>query len=245
MPQAAEDSTYERYELREPAAVVGLLQRLIERRCMVTVVPAVSEPEAAPRPGVISALLAVNAGQLWVGVPREASVLDGLLHQPRLAFDGYLERVHVRFRTGPARLDSHDGHPALRLPVPDRIVHLQRRELMRREPPPGALRCTLPASADSHTPVRATIRDIGGGGLAVLVPESALRLQVGEVLRQCRLEIPDAGPLEVDLEICHVREISTGSVQQAGCRFVDLPATAQSRLLRYLMQLDRESVARG
>lgn len=33
-------------------------------------------------------------------------------------------------------------------------------------------------------------------------------------------------------------------VLQAGCEFVDLPAATQAKLFRYLMQLDREQLAR-
>lgn len=248
MPQAADESAFERYELHEPAEVLALLRRLIEHRCTVSVTPA-GEPGSPPLASVVSALLAVDARHLWVDVPRQESLLNGLLRHERLSFDGYLDRVHVRFQCGPSRLDTQDGGPALRVPVPERILHLQRRELLRREPPPGDLRCLLPARTEGEhpgQPVNATIRDIGGGGLAVLVPESAMRLKVAEVLRRCRLELPDSGPIDVDLEICHIRELRqpAGVVQQAGCRFVNLPATAQSKLFRYLMQLDRERLAR-
>jgi c-di-GMP-binding flagellar brake protein YcgR len=248
LPPDADDSAYERYELREPAAVQALLRRMIEHRCTVSVRPA-SEPGAPPLSSVVSALLAVDARHLWVDVPRQESLLSGLLRHDQLSFDGYLDRVHVRFQCGPSSMDSQDGGPALRVPVPDRILHLQRRELLRREPPPGDLRCTLPARPHAEPPtqaINATIRDIGGGGVALLVPESAMKMKVGEVLRGCLLEMPGAPAFDVNLEICHVRELRqpAGVTQQAGCRFVNLPATAQSRLFRYLMQLDRERLSR-
>jgi len=246
MPPNVDESVFERYELHEAPAIQGLLRRMIDQRCTVSVTP-VAEPGTPPLASVVSALLAVDANHLWVDVPRQESLLHGLLRHENLCFDGYLDRVHVRFQCGPSKLDTQGGGPALRVPVPDRILHLQRRELLRREPPPGELRCVLPAHAESaNKAVNATIRDIGGGGVAILVPEREMRLKVGEVLRGCRLEMPDGGPLVIDLEICHVRELQqpTGVVQQAGCRFVNLPPTAQSRLFRYLMQLDRERLAR-
>ena len=247
---SAEASAYERYELLEPAAIQALLRRLIEQRCTVAVAPVAGTPDTHSHSAVVSALLAIEAGNLWVDVPRQASLTELLLRQAELAFDSYLDRVHVRFRAGPAQLDRQDGLPALRVPLPTRILHLQRRELMRREPPPGELRCRLPSPAPAKDPrnphINATIRDIGGGGVAVLVPESTMRLEVGQVLRRCQLDMPDTGTLDVDLEICHVREVTQrgAPVQQAGCRFVDLSENAQSRLFRYLMQLDRGRMAR-
>jgi c-di-GMP-binding flagellar brake protein YcgR len=245
MPEPVEESAFEQYELREAGAIQILLRRMIDQRCTVSVTP-VTEPGTLPLASVVSALLALDTHHLWVDVPRQEALLNGLLRHERLAFDGYLDRVHVRFSSGPSSLDTQDGGPALRVPLPDRVLHLQRRELLRREPPPGDLHCLLPGRPSHSQPVNATIRDIGGGGVAVLVPESAMRLKVGEILRGCRLEMKDAGPIEVDLEICHIRELRqpTGVVQQAGCRFVDLRSNAQTRLFRYLMQLDRERMAR-
>ena len=90
MPHTAEESAYERYELREPAEVLGLLRRMIEHRCTVSVTPVPSEPSAPDHEaeGVVSALLAVDAGHLWVDLPRQEQALDHLLQPVRLAFDG-------------------------------------------------------------------------------------------------------------------------------------------------------------
>jgi c-di-GMP-binding flagellar brake protein YcgR len=246
LPEPVDESAYERYELREAGAIQILLRRMIEQRCTVSVTP-VADGGMPPLASVVSALLALDDRFLWVDVPRQESQLNGLLRHENLAFDGYLDRVHVRFSCGPSSLDTQDGGPALRVPLPDRVLHLQRRELLRREPPPGELRCLLPGRGEARKqPVNATIRDIGGGGVAVLVPEGVMQLKVGEILRGCTLEMKDAGPIEVDLEICHLRELRqpAGVVQQAGCRFVDLRSNAQTRLFRYLMQLDRERLAR-
>lgn len=241
-PPDLEESAYERYFLRDPGGVLALLRRMVEQRCTVTVV---AEDAGTAPTSVVSALLGVDGGQLWVDVPRVDSLLQRLVRCGRLTFDSHLDCVHVRFQSGPASLAQHGGYPALRLPLPDGILHLQRRELMRRDVPAGTLRCTVSA-ADAERPVEATVRDIGGGGLALLMPAASRALQVGDVLKGCRIEGPDIGPLDVDLEVCHLREARqrAGTLQQAGCRFLDLPPPVQSRLFRYLMQLDRERLAR-
>jgi len=237
------ESGSDRYLLRDPQRVRALLQTLIDRRCMVTI-SCSGDREAAT--GVVSALLGLDGDSLWADAPRDAARLRQWLQCPRLAFETRLDSVDVRFGAGPPQAGSRDGQPALRVPLPRQVLHLQRRELMRREPPPGALRCLVPPPAAEAAPVEATIRDIGGGGLAVLVPEAAIPLQVGDVLHGCRIELPGMEALQVDLQVCHLREVSRRGVatQQAGCRFVDLPDAAQGRLFRYLMQLDREHLAR-
>lgn len=238
-----EDSPSDRYLLREPDRVRALLQALIDRRCMVAIACA---GDRGGSPGVVSALLAIDRRDLWADAPREPDRLRALLECPRLVFEARLDRVDVRFACGPPHRDRHEGGPALRLPLPRQVLHLQRRELMRREPPAGTLRCVVPAQDAASPTVEAAIRDIGGGGLAVLVPQSALALRVGDVLRHCRIDLPGEEALVVDLEVCHLRQATRpdGPARQAGCRFIALPDAAQARLFRYLMQLDREFLAR-
>jgi c-di-GMP-binding flagellar brake protein YcgR len=155
-----------------------------------------------------------------------------------------IDRAALRFSSGPARLDDHECKPALRVPIPERMLYLQRREFMRREPPPGALVCHL--RLEDGREIQASIRDIGGGGLAIVATRSAVEFQVNEVLTGCRIELPDLGDVEVNLQIRHVvvRSHLGLDAAQAGCEFVDLAPVAQRKLFRYLMQLDRDQLAR-
>src|SRR5690606_7179315 len=94
--------------------------------------------------------------------------------------------------------------------------------------------------------VQASIRDIGGGGLAIVATRSAWEFKIGEVLTGCRIELPELGEVEVNLQIRHVvvrSHLGLGAAQ-AGCEFVDLAPAAQRKLFRYLMQLDRDQLAR-
>ncbi|MGN6513327.1 MAG: flagellar brake protein, partial [Lysobacteraceae bacterium] len=182
----------------------------------------------------------------WVDVPPGRDTLMRWLNAPQLRFEGSIERVALRFACGPAQLDEHDGRPALLLPVPQRLLHLQRREFMRREPPVGALTCRFPSAERAGQWVDATIRDIGGGGLAILGTREQIHFTVGDVVGGCRITLPELGDVVVDLRVRHVveRQHRGRDLAQAGCEFVDLDAASQRKLFRYLMQLDREKLAR-
>ena len=233
---------YDKCLLRDTAGIRVQLQQLIDKRCML-----MASGDAGAT-SMLTAALAIEGATLWVDVPPSAEVLQRLLQCTRLSFEGAVDKVTLRFSSGPPTLGSHDGRPALHLPLPERLLHLQRRELMRREPPPGALNCFVPARdpVGGLRPTRTTIRDIGGGGLAVLTAEHGLALAPGDLLPGCMIELPDLGTVEVTLRVCHVRQVREHArdVRQAGCEFVDLPAATQAKLFRYLMQLDREQLAR-
>jgi c-di-GMP-binding flagellar brake protein YcgR len=73
-----------------------------------------------------------------------------------------------------------------------------------------------------------------------------MRFAVGDVLAGCHVDLPQFGEIEFDLRVRHVveREQRGRVVTQAGCEFVELQPAAQRKLFRYLMQLDREVLAR-
>ncbi|MFD0737727.1 flagellar brake protein [Lysobacter koreensis] len=240
LPEA--DGLYDKCLLHDAAGIRALLQQLIDARCTLI---ATGEAGAV---SMVTAPLSIEGATLWIDVPQDHAVLQRLLRCPKLAFEGVLDKVTLRFSSGPPALGSHGGRQALHLPVPERLLHMQRRELMRREPVTGPLHCLVYGRdpADPRAPTHATIRDIGGGGLALLTPDDDLPLAPGDLLPGCELELPGVDPVVVTLRVCHVRHITQRGreVRQAGCAFVDLPAAAQTRLFRYLMQLDREQLAR-
>lgn len=240
-PRLDAGSAYEKFMLHDEVAVRARLQQLIDARATVT---ALDESGAA---SMVTVPLALDGDALIVDAPPAPAVQTALLASRRVYFEGTLERVTLRFSSGPARTQQYDGRPALAVPMPTQLLHLQRRETMRREPPAGALRCTVPViDGDATRTVAASIRDIGGGGLAVLVPEAEMALAVGDVFNDCVLELPDGAPLLVTLRVQHLqRPLHRGrAVLQAGCQFVDLRPDAQARLFRYVMQLDREQASR-
>lgn len=235
------DRLYDKYMLHHPADVRGCLRQLIEKRCTLLV-------HAPGDDNAVTAPLALDEGSLWVDVPRDPVLTERLLASDRLRFESSIDRITVRFTTGPARRTVHDGLPALVVAAPLKLLHLQRREYVRREPP-GSLVCLLPvAGVDGQARMtRATIADIGGGGLAVLTSDDAgLVLTPGELLEGVRLDIPEQGPMTVTLRVQHASRIDQHGrrVWRAGCAFVDLPVQDQARLLRYVMQLDRMHAAR-
>lgn len=240
-PAAEVESLYEKYMLHHPADIRGCLRQLIDKRCVVLV-------HAPGTENAVSAALGIGPSSLWVDVPRDAALTQQLLEAERLRFESSIDRITVRFATGAARLGTYEGLPALEVPMPVKLMHLQRREYVRREPP-GTLSCVLPvdASTGERRSIRATIADIGGGGLAVLTSDdSTLELRAADVFPGVVLELPEQDPMTVTLRVQHAQRIEQHGrrVWRAGCSFVDLTVQEQARLLRYVMQLDRFHMAK-
>ena len=235
------DSYYDQFYVHDAVDVRRHLQRLVDGHCTLVA------HAAGAYEGVVTLLLQVDDDALWVDVPRGHDTLARWLDSAELRFEGSIDRVALRFASGPAVLGHHEGRPALHLPMPDRILHLQRREFVRREPSPGSLVCRLRAPEGVRPEwVDAAVRDISGGGVALMLTPQQPRPTVGGLLAGCRMDLPQFGEVEFDLRVRHVieREVRGRPVAQAGCEFIDLAPAAQRKLFRYLMQLDREVLAR-
>lgn len=235
------EGLYEKYMLHHPADIRGCLKQLVDKRCVVLV-------HAAGTENAVSAALGIDGSTFWIDVPRDAALTAQLLAADRLRFESSVDRITVRFATGAAREGLHDGLPALAVPVPVKVMHLQRREYVRREPL-GTISCLLPIRTGDGAlrSMRAAIADIGGGGLAVLSSDDAtLDPKTGDLFPGVILELPDEEPMAVTLRVQHAQKVDQHGrrVWRAGCSFVDLTVGDQARLLRYVMQLDRLHVAK-
>lgn len=235
------ESLYEKYMLHHPADIRGCLKQLVDKHCVLLV-------HAAGTENAVSVALAVGPDSMWIDVPRDTALAEQLLAADRLRFESSIDRITVRFATGAARTGSYEGLPALEVPIPVKVMHLQRREYVRREPP-GTVSCILPVNADGgdRRVVRASIADIGGGGLAVLTSDDAsIEINTGDLFPGVILELPDQESMTVTLRVQHAQRIDQRGrrVWRAGCSFVDLTVQEQARLLRYVMQLDRMHMAK-
>jgi c-di-GMP-binding flagellar brake protein YcgR len=237
------ESFYDKYLVHDPREIHRYLERLLEGRC--TLLGHVEGGNAS----TVTVLLQVDDASYRVDVPRSQDDQRIWSNGAKLFFEGSLDRVALRFHSGPGQLVLHDGRPALALPLPTRMLHLQRREFLRLEPPLDSVRCRVPAKHGDEADgwIEATIRDIGGGGLAVLAPSEEVAFAVGDVITGCEIDLPDSAPLVVNLCVRHVvaQRRRGKDALQAGCEFVDLPPGAQDRLFRYVMQLDRQRAQRG
>lgn len=235
---------FDKYMVHDAREIHRYLERLLEGRC--TLLGHVEGGGAS----TVTALLDVDDTSYRVDVPRSPEDQRAWAASAKLSFEGNLDRVALRFHSGPGRVVVHDGRPALSLPLPTRMLHLQRREFVRLEPATGTLQCRVPTRRDSQQGgwTVATIRDIGGGGLAVLAPGEDVAFVVGDVITGCEIDLPGCDPVVVDLCVRHVvaRQQRRGKdALQAGCEFVNLSPGAEDKLFRYVMQLDRQRAQKG
>ncbi len=239
-PAASRDDTerfYDKFYVQNAGEIRHYLHRLVNERCTLTVRADGSSDNTA------TMALLLEGGYFWIDVPPSETMLKTWLTAKQLRVEGSINGAPLRFAAGPAVLGTVDDLPALRLPLPARVMYLQRREFVRREPPMDALFCRIRiGEGDKAKEIRMPIPNIGGGGLAFITTRDVLNPQVEELLQPCWVELGDDDAVEVKLLVRHSRprvSIAQNAIL-VGCKFVDLQPIGLRKLYRYLLQLDRE-----
>ena len=157
-------------------------------------------------------------------------------------FDALVEKIRVQFNTAHAEPYMFEQRSALRLPYPDALRRLQRRDHYRIDIPVSMpLLCEIPVT-DKSTPLKLTAKNISFGGVALADSEQAITDGAGSVIRQCVFELDDVGTVVTDLVIRRISDQSTGDanpVRVIACEFSH-PSTANDILIQnYIGRLER------
>ncbi|MBB5015326.1 flagellar brake protein [Rehaibacterium terrae] len=248
MSEQSAASDGDKYTIHSRQEIRTLLRRLSEQHCLLTAY------FDEGRHFLLTAILGFSEDgrYLVLDASPDQDINERTLRAKRLLCSSQLERVELRFGTGPAEMIQHEGLPAFRVPAPTSMRYLQRREYYRLlVPVTHTLECVIRFPADEHRHARTVqtrVIDISLGGVALLLPPEAKdEFEPGAMLPDCQLTLPDTGRIEATLRVCHVFETNDGRGlprTQAGCEFVALATQSQSLVQRYILRVERKRIAR-
>lgn len=159
-----------------------------------------------------------------------------------------VRRIRVRFESRGAAPVDFEGRPALRLSLPDSIQRIQRREAYRIDTPANeVVNCRFAHPVLAHREVALRVADISVRGMGLTADYGLWPTPVGEVIKACRIDLPDTGVVHCDAEIVRVFECPGGGKHRLwiGCQFIQIAGTATTLLQRYILQLERARIARA
>jgi c-di-GMP-binding flagellar brake protein YcgR len=160
-----------------------------------------------------------------------------------------LDKIRILFTAENLRPTLYQGEAALRADIPPSLIRLQRREYYRMETPvsnPVRAILPLPLEAGGGTAVF-PLHDISCGGIAILDNKMQLSTTIGEQLSNCRIELPEIGPVTVSLEIRNSLDLTllnNKTNRRLGLQFVDISRGGMAGVQRYITKLERERNAR-
>jgi c-di-GMP-binding flagellar brake protein YcgR len=161
-----------------------------------------------------------------------------------VSFDTNLDKVKIHFSAPKVTPCLQDNRPALRLPIPETLTRIQRREYYRVDVPiTKPARCTMPIEDEKgQRNVTFTVKDISAGGIAVFDNHHLLSETVGTLYKGCRLLLPEVDTVITDLRIVRAQDeaLPDGKERrQVGCAFVHLSNAMQIMVQNYIGMLER------
>lgn len=190
-------------------------------------------------------------GILLLTPPQLANPAPELSNATRITLMTNLDHVKIQIRLHRVLQGKHLGQDVLVSTIPEALLRLQRRDFFRLEPPTSTpVHCKLAALSPDGTTriIELPLSDISGGGLALAAStEIASDFPDDALFRQCRLEIPNDGVIQVNLRVRKTVEISSTNGLRSlriGCEFINLPGSSQSFIERYIARIERERKAK-
>ena len=234
---------YEQYLLHDRREIGYVLRQLAARRSMIT-----AYLDAGSR-FLMSSVLSVSDDdkRLFLDLGNDETLNQDAAKAGQLLCVTQLEKVKIQFAIHQPSLERFGKYPALASALPEVLLRLQRREYYRLTAPVShSLICRIPAPGLNGR-VEARIIDISGGGLAVIVPPKDLNFTADQKYVDCRLDLPEFGPVTASLRVRNIFRITNRSgtdMLRAGCQFEDLPTPMANAIQRYILRVERDRKAR-
>ncbi|SPJ17801.1 putative Flagellar brake protein YcgR [Burkholderiales bacterium] len=227
----------EHYMLYSRGEIVAILQRIGRERTLVTIYTGDGEFS-------VSMILNVDPDfdEATFDMPVNPEAQARVLAASDLVFVIFFENVKVQFRAQIAQATTFEGRAAFRVRLPTQMLRLQRREYFRvRTPLMGQASCLVPQESGASKYESLQVLNISIGGLAVLSYPHNFDLPLGETIRNCFLDLPGIGPVNVAFRVVNVYDSEDDAQgRRCGCQFVDLAPQARMMLQRYVNRVEAE-----
>ena len=237
------------YEVGSRLDVVALLRQIGEKHQLVRMLVR-GEADVC-----VTTVLAVDPATNTMVLDRSIERLQNerILAVGTVRCETSLDKIRILFTAENLRPTLFEGEAVLRADIPASLVRLQRRQFYRMETPvSNPVRAFLPLPPELAAETGATcaafpLHDISCGGIAIFDSHFQLDNTIGARFANCRIELPEIGPVTVTLEVRYSHDLTllnNKSKRRIGLQFVDISRGGAASVQRYITKLERERNAR-
>lgn len=233
------------YEVASRREIVALLRQIGEKNQLIRMLVK-GEADVC-----VTSILEVDDDNDTIVLDRsiDFSQHERILDAGRVMCETTLDKIRIIFAAeGLSEIRYQDG-VAVRADIPPTLIRLQRREYYRMETPvtnPVRALIPLPLESGGGSAIF-PLHDISVGGIAVLDNAMQLDNTPGRVIENCRIELPEIGPITTSLEVRNSLDITllnNKTSRRIGFQFTDISRGALGAVQRYITKLERERNAR-
>ncbi|MGQ0509190.1 MAG: flagellar brake protein [Betaproteobacteria bacterium] len=231
---------HERFQVYSRIEIVALLRAVADARIAVTVY----FNQGAEF--IVTNVLSVNPEfeELILDLGADARANQRLLQSARMNVVTFLDHIRLQFQVQRAEETVHEQLPALRVRLPEVLTRLQRRNFYRlRASVVKPVCATFVDPSDRARRASLRILDLSCGGVALVSGAGDPELEVGAILEDCRIDLPEVGILTGALEVRSAgrhEEGARANQLRYGCQFFNLAPALANAVQRYITKTERE-----
>lgn len=241
----AEIEKWHDYEVASRREIVALLRQIAEKNQLVRLLIK-GESDVC-----MTSILHVDPDSDTVVLDRSINreQNERIVAAPKVMCETSLDKIRILFQLQNLGATQFEGGAALKASIPPTLIRLQRREYYRMPTPvTNPVRVTIPLPAELGGSVAVfPLADISCGGVAILDSKQQLSTTIGDNYPNCRIELPEIGPVTTTLQIRNSQDVellNNKTNRRIGCQFVDISRGSMAGVQRYITKLERERNAR-
>jgi flagellar brake protein len=231
-----DDEIEDRYFLLGRMEILSVLNELIHRRESVSVLFNNGSEF------FVTTLLEASHDELVFDLSGDARANQRLPESLRCVFVARLNGIRVQFAVGQAQRFSWGGSDAFRVPLPERVVRLQRRESYRLLLPVVRPLMATFFSAGDIVLGEWPAHNLSVGGLAITV-SGAPALTLSAEIARLQLPLPKQRTIDCAVAVHHTTLLSEqqgNALYRIGVSFSALPPAMGVTIQRYITQIEHE-----
>jgi c-di-GMP-binding flagellar brake protein YcgR len=235
------------YQVHSRREIIGLLRSVEHHKQLVSM--HINKGAEA----VVTSILAVDEATNTVIIDSAPSkeLNQRIIANDNISFETVLDHIRILFFASRAELCDFGNLPALRIPLPQNLIRLQRREYYRVPVPLSmAVRCEIPIQDDSGETemINVTLQNVSGGGIAIIDDKRRLDNTPGYIYKDCRITLPGNTVVVTSLQVKNSQDLTLpngkGS-RRIGCLFFELSKPMLTAIQRFITKLEREQNAKA
>jgi c-di-GMP-binding flagellar brake protein YcgR len=241
----AELENWHDYEVGSRREIVALLRQIGEKNQLIRMLVK-GEADVC-----VTSILEVDEDEDSIVLDRsiDFSQHERILEAGRVMCETTLDKIRIVFAADGLSEIRYQNGIAVRADIPPTLIRLQRREYYRMETPvTNPVRALIPLPPELGGGSAAfPLHDISVGGIAVMDNTMQLDNTPGRVIENCRIELPEIGPITTALEVRNSLDITllnNKTSRRVGLQFTNISRGALAGVQRYITKLERERNAR-
>ncbi len=198
---------------------------------------------------ILTSILVLNEdrNEMLIDIGVEPDFNEAALASKNITFITSQNRIKIEFTCNQLKTKQFDNRSVFAVELPASLIRMQRRNFFRiTTPTTKPLKCIIPIpTQDTPTKAEITLLDISCGGIGVIDHHPVINFDPGISYHNCQIELPSIGRITTTIQVKNTYEITLKGGQackRAGCQFIDLPASMEIMIQRYITKQEQTRV---